>query len=95
MSELLEEGVILFNGVVPESLLKLSDQIKASDPPLHQIGDVVIVPPGRCAIVRFMSQDITSDYFPSNVWIYAVTGKDLRHFEYHEEKLVISTSPAD
>lgn len=82
-------AVLFFDGEVAPELVALSNQIKNSPPPLYQTGDLVIVPPGRCAVVRFVSQDIHDEYFPSTLWIYAVTKRDLRGFDYHPEDLVV------
>jgi hypothetical protein len=92
MTTKIEEAIILFDGKIPQDILSLSNQIKKCAPATYQIDDIVIVPPGRCAVVMFTTQDISAEYFPRDTWIYAVTKEDQRHIEYFKEELLVSIS---
>lgn len=69
-------------------LVKMSRQIHEMPLPLHQVGNIVIVPPGEYAVIRFVTPNLET--VPPIGWVYGVSRQeDTDTFEWFEERLLV------
>lgn len=65
-----------------------SELLKAIPAPEHEVGDIVIVPPGKYGIVQFYCSEQAND--PPQDWIYAVCcPEDWKRIHYFPATSVI------
>ena len=70
----MRELIITEYGEPSADIIRGSNQLKALPTPEHEIGDIVIVPPGDYGIVQFYCPETRNN--PPQDWIYAVCCPD-------------------